>query len=415
MKAARACALAAAAVALGLSFLVDGWARAWFFPGFRLSRMPDLTGQVALVTGPTLNGIGHYTALELARKGAHVVLGARARAGARGARRARAAEPPPTAPVRARWPRAAGRSEPKGQETIGAIRSQLPAASVEFLQLDLSSLGAVRESASEFLRRHRRLHMLVLNAGVMACPFELSHDGCARAAPARAAARSRARGAAAHARPPAARAGRRYEMQFATNHLGHFLLTYLLADTLSASAPARVAVVSSAASFIPEMLGPKAALPFASKQDVDKASEKAYGPWAAYGRSKLANVLFAAELAERFGPGVHVNALHPGGIATNLQRHLVDPASATSGVQLLGALMRPLLMHPRDGALTQLYLAASADVPERNVSGGYFHPQARRVQPSALVTPENRAALWALSMQLTAPHRSWFSPSASKW
>jgi NAD(P)-dependent dehydrogenase (short-subunit alcohol dehydrogenase family) len=259
----------------------------------------------------------------------------------------------------------------------------VPTASLEFLQLDLSSLAAVREAASELVRRHRSVHVLMLNAGVMACPFSLSQDG--------------------------------FEMQFATNHLGHFLFTYLLTDVLAKAAPARVVVVSSAASFIPEMLG-GAALNFSRKEDVDKASKGAYGPWAAYGRSKLANVLFAQELAERFGAGsgVYVNALHPGGIRTNLQRHI--PATGGEGLaQVLTLLFGPLLMSPWQGAVTQLYAATSPEIEAKGLTGKYFHPQARLTAPSKLATPEKRAELWALSMQLTAPQRAWFTPHAIKW
>ncbi|KAG8470066.1 hypothetical protein KFE25_008487 [Diacronema lutheri] len=352
MKVAQ-CVLAAA-VMLGLigSLAFDGWARAYLFPNFSLSSVPPMHGKVAVVTGPTLNGIGHISARELARAGAHVVL--------------------------------AGRSAPKGHETIAAIRAEIPSASLEFLQLDLSSLSAVREAAAELLRRHRELHVLMLNAGVMACPFELSADGL--------------------------------EMQFATNHLGHFLLTYLLTDVMSKSAPSRVVVVSSAASFIPEMLGPKAALNFSTKADVDKRSAPQYGPWAAYGRSKFANVLFAQELASRFGPasGVHVLALHPGGIRTNLARHI--PATGGEGLALAFQLLAsPLMMSPEQGAVTQLFAATSPQVVEQNMSGAYLHPQARLTKPTKLATASNRAALWALSMQLTAPQRAWFTPHSVKW
>lgn len=331
--------------------MVDGWARHYLLPQFSLSQVPPMAGKVAIVTGPTLNGIGHISARELARAGAHVVL--------------------------------AGRSAAKGQQTMAAIKQELPGAKLEFLQLDLSSLAAVREGAAEFLRRHRTLDVLMLNAGVMACPFELTADG--------------------------------YEQQFATNHLAHFLLTYLLSDVLSKSAPSRVVVVASAASFIPEMLGPKA-LNFSTAADVDKRSAEQYGPWAAYGRSKLANVLFAQELAHRFGSesGVYVNSLHPGGIRTNLGRHI--PATGGERLEMVFKLLvSPLMMSPEQGAVTQLFLATSPVVEQRNITGEYFHPQARSMQPSKLVTVENRKALWDLSMQLTTSQRAWFTPHAVKW
>lgn len=289
----------------------------------------------------------------------------------------------PPAPS-ARLAAAAGRSASKGAETMAAIKQELPHAQLEFLQLDLSSLDLVREAAAEFLRRHRTLDVLLLNAGVMACPFELTADG--------------------------------YESQFATNHLGHFLLAYLLSDVLSKSAPARVVVVSSAASFIPEMLGPAAMLNFSARADVDRRSAAAYGPWAAYGRSKFANVLFAQELARRFGTesGVYVNALHPGGIRTNLARHIPK----TGGERLALAftlLVGPLLMSPEQGAVTQLFLATSPAVERANISGAYFHPQARPTAPSKLATAEAAQGLWDLSMALTASQRAWFTPHSVKW
>jgi NAD(P)-dependent dehydrogenase (short-subunit alcohol dehydrogenase family) len=244
----------------------------------------------------------------------------------------------------------------------------------------------VREAAAELLRRHRSLDVLMLNAGVMACPFELSADG--------------------------------YESQFATNHLGHFLFTYLLSDVLAKSAPARVVVVSSAASFFPEMLGEARAHNFSHRADVDKRSEATYGPWAAYGRSKLANVLFAQELASRFGGAskVYVNALHPGGIRTNLARHVQDIATVgQAGSALMELIKQTLLMSPEQGAVTQLYAATSAEIEAREISGAYFHPQARQVPTTKLATEANRRALWALSMQLTASHRAWFTPQSVTW
>jgi len=194
------------------------------------------------------------------------------------------------------------------------------------------------------------------------------------------------------------------------------LLAYLLSDVLASSAPSRVVVVSSAASFIPEMLGPASALNFSAKSDVDEGSAQAYGPWTAYGRSKLANVLFAQELASRFGneSGVYVNALHPGGIRTNLARHI--PVTGGERLALLFTLVAgPLLMSPEQGAVTQLFVATSPEVEQRAITGAYFHPQAREVPPTVLATAANREALWTLSMQLTASFRAGFTPQSVKW
>lgn len=349
---ARSVLAVATVVPFLLSLAFDGAVRAIWFPKFGLSEMPPMHGRVALVTGPTIGGIGFHTALELARAGATVVI--------------------------------AGRNAAKGEEALAAITGEVPGAAVEFLPLDLSSLAAVRDAATAFQRRHSALHILVLNAGIMATPFGLSADG--------------------------------YELQFASNHLGHFLLTYLLADLLAASSPARVVVVSSAAHYIPQMLG-ASALNFSSVADVDSTSKAVYSPWAAYGRSKLCNVLFATELAARFGneSGVYVNSLHPGGIRSGLQQHMwrdLKDSWGAAAEAFMRVTLEPLFMSPRQGCVTQLFLAASPAVEAEAITGAYYHPQARRMPPSSLVTEENRVGLWALSMELTHAYRGWFAPSS---
>jgi NAD(P)-dependent dehydrogenase (short-subunit alcohol dehydrogenase family) len=117
-----------------------------------------------------------------------------------------------------------------------------------------------------------------------------------------------------------------------------------------------------------------------------------------YGRSKLANVLFSSELSERLaGSGVQVNALHPGGIKTNLARHVDKGGSQW----VSDTLMPQLLMTPQQGAVTSMYLATSADILDRGINGLYYHPQARLTQPSVYCTKENQKKLWALSENLT--------------
>jgi NAD(P)-dependent dehydrogenase (short-subunit alcohol dehydrogenase family) len=153
-----------------------------------------------------------------------------------------------------------------------------PGASLAVAPLDLASLASVRAFAESFLRDHDRLDVLVNNAGVMALPYCKTADG--------------------------------FEMQFGTNHLGHFALTALLFDRLAKSAPSRVVTVSSQVHLYGWM------------RWKDLQWEKGYQRWLAYGQSKIANLLFSHELHRRItarGLDVRSVACHPGYAATNLQ------------------------------------------------------------------------------------------------
>lgn len=168
------------------------------------------------------------------------------------------------------------------------------------------------------------MDVLINNAGVYQCPLTRTEDG--------------------------------FEMQFGVNHLGHFLLTHLLLDLLKRSAPSRIVVVSS-------KLYRRAHINFE-----DLNSEQSYDKAFAYGRSKLANLLFTCELARRLqGTGVTVNALTPGVVRTNLGRHVHFPAFARPLVHLLSW---GLLKSPEEGAQTPVYLACSPDVD--GVQGSCF-------------------------------------------
>ena len=148
-----------------------------------------------------------------------------------------------------------------------------------FVQLDLSSLDSVRDFAAKILEEVPQIDILINNAGVMMIPERrLTKDG--------------------------------FEMQFGTNHLGHFLLTNLLLDRIKEAPSARIVNVSS----------------IAYRSGVinidDLNSERSYAPIAVYCKSKLANILFTRGLAKRLqGTNVTANALHPGGIRTGLQQH----------------------------------------------------------------------------------------------
>lgn len=168
----------------------------------------------------------------------------------------------------------------KGRKVVDEIRKATGNDRIEVLSLALDDPRSVRDFAREFLAKNASLTTLVNNAGVMACPLARTAQG--------------------------------YEMQFATNHLGHFLLTCLLAPALRRGAPARVVSVSSRGHrFSPVVF-----------EDIHY-ERRPYDKWAAYGQSKTANVLFAVELDRRLrAAGVRANALHPGAIVTELGRHL---------------------------------------------------------------------------------------------
>ena len=243
-----------------------------------------------------------------------------------------------------------GRSAEKGAATVHQLQQETGNASIEFIIADLSSQHDIRHLAEEFKGRHQRLDVLVNNAGAIMLSRRLSVDGI--------------------------------EMTFALNHLGYFLLTNLLLDTLKASAPARIANVSSVAH--EEM-----------RLDFDDLQgQKRYWGFRAYGRSKLANILFTYALAERLqGTGVTVNALHPGLVATNFL--------ANNGMKgrLLSFLFGLRGMSSKKGAQTCIYLAASPDV--EGVTGRYFFQQ--RPVPSSGASYDKAVAdrLWQVSAELT--------------
>ncbi|KIY95690.1 hypothetical protein MNEG_12271 [Monoraphidium neglectum] len=153
----------------------------------------------------------------------------------------------------------AARDPAKAAAAAGKIKAQHPSATVSTLQLDLSSLESVKAAAEQYVAGGKPLHVLMLNAGVMACPYGLTKDG--------------------------------HETQFGTNHLGHFALVHRLQGVLEATArssgePGRVVVLASSAHFGPYM--PEGVR---SEETID--SKEGYSPWGAYGQSKLCNVLFA--------------------------------------------------------------------------------------------------------------------------
>eukprot|EP00930_Biecheleria_cincta_P056774 TRINITY_DN42832_c0_g1_i1.p1 TRINITY_DN42832_c0_g1~~TRINITY_DN42832_c0_g1_i1.p1 ORF type:complete len:353 (+),score=63.82 TRINITY_DN42832_c0_g1_i1:171-1229(+) len=333
-----------APVMLGL--LMNGWINDYVPPpGWSIDQMPDMSGKVVVVTGPTIKGIGYESCVEMAKRGAHVIL--------------------------------AGRSKSKGEAALAALKESVPGAKAEFMTLDLGSLKSVKDFADAYLRKDLPLHILLNNAGVMANPFSLTTDGI--------------------------------ESQFGTNHVGHFLLTKLLLPKLEASAPSRIISVSSAAAFIPEGFLPIA--PFGTGAvnftDIYADHEARYDPWAAYGRSKLANVLFASALDKRLaGKSIYSNSCHPGGIKTNLARHVEEDMRKTAGeiiVEAFDAFTNYVMMTPSQGAVTQLYLSTSPEVETKEIRGKYYYPQARLMDPPRFATEAAEEELWRISEKLVAP------------
>ena len=157
----------------------------------------------------------------------------------------------------------------RGEEALKEVKEKSGSDKIYFLQLDLASLDSVREFSKKFHEVEYQLDILINNAGIMACAKGKTKDG--------------------------------FELQLGTNHLGHFLLTNLLLDLLKAAAPSRIVNVASILHRIGRI------------NKTDLMRDKSYNRWLVYGQSKLANVLFTHELAQKLqGSGVTANSLHPG-------------------------------------------------------------------------------------------------------
>ncbi|KAK3769656.1 hypothetical protein RRG08_004908 [Elysia crispata] len=227
------------------------------------------------------------------------------------------------------------RNTEKGEQARKEIVEETRNEHVVVKELDLGSLESVQNFAMNFNESESRLDILINNAGVAACPKTLTKDGL--------------------------------EMQIGTNHFGHFLLTNLLLDKLKACSPSRIVIVSSSAHSMGKM------------NFNDLNSEKSYGEVAAYGQSKLANLLHALELSKRLqGTGVTVNSLHPGAVNTELTRH----AKQKGWANMLLTAAKPLFVTPEQGAQTTLRLALDKSLEQE--SGKYFAELKEK-------TPSNRA------------------------
>lgn len=277
--------------------------------------LPDsgsLQGRHVLITGAN-TGIGRVTALELARRGAHVFV--------------------------------AGKSRERTQPLIDEVKAISGAGPIEWLSLDLADFDSVRACAAEYLARHIPLHILINNAGVAASKG-LTKDG--------------------------------YEMAFGVNHLGHFLLTKLLLEHIKSSAPARIVTVASRAHVRSK----------AFEWEFLKQPTRTVTALDEYAQSKLANVLFSAELGRHLqGTGVTTYSLHPGVVATEVWRHV--PWLLKPLLRLVG------MITPQEGAKTTLHCATA---PELANETGLYYDRCKPRAPSAMGQDAALASeLWRVS------------------
>jgi len=330
-------ALAVVLGGLGTSFVFSGWVRLITSPKFTFDDIPDLSGKVAIVTGAN-TGIGKVSARELARKGAHVIV--------------------------------ACRSTPKGIATVNEITREIPKANVEYMNLDLSSMANVQKFTDVYLAKGLGIDILMLNAGIMMNPFELTED--------------------------------KLESQFATNHIGHFLMVQNLLPVLVQSKARVVSVSSLAHTFV-------SGIDFNTIHD-----ENSYDKVKAYGVSKLSNVLFASELARRYGAvGVTSYSVHPGLVATELMRHVDadffklgghDGFAAKVYTWVKDSFNNALALDPNGGALTQLFVATAPSNVIEQYNGAYYSPIALRIDPSAVARDEVLAKkLYDYSLGIVKP------------
>ena len=305
-----------------------------------VATVPDLSGKLAIVTGAN-SGLGFGLARRLAAAGADVVMAIRNRA--------------------------------KGEKAIDEIRTTVPDAKLTIKSLDLSSLAAVAALGEQLNAEGRPVDILINNAGVMTPPErDTTADG--------------------------------FELQFGSNHLGHFALTGHLLPLLRGAGKARVVSLSSLA-----------ARQSAKIHFDDPQFEKSYAAMSAYGQSKLAVLMFALELDRRSraaGWGVMSNAAHPGLTKTNLQ--IAGPSHGRDTPSLMARLYQaswrftPFLWQEIDeGILPALYAAAAPHAQGGAYYGprGFYEAAGGGVRPAKVPERARNEAdcqrLWELSEQLT--------------
>ena len=251
------------------------------------------------------------------------------------------------------------RSRDKGQQVIAKITAATGNRNIDVLIADLNDLASVSAAADEFIARGKPLHVLINNAGLINLRREIS-------------------GAAS-----GLNSGKGVETMLYVNHLAHFVFTLKLVPLLAKSAPARVVIVASDAhTFVKDLSWD------------DLTAEKDFGSMGRYGQSKLANIWFMLELAQRLAPfNVSVNALHPGAVSTGL-----GTQNGWLG-KLAPLLLKPFFKTPAQGAQTSIYLA-STDAGFTNRGLYFVNSKPGKSKPWAL-DKVRAERLWQLSESLT--------------
>ncbi len=261
----------------------------------------------------------------------------------------------------------ATRSQAAAADVAEMVTRAHPSASVDVLELDLASLASVRAAAATYLSRGTPLDVLVNNAGVMATPLGRTAEG--------------------------------FELQFGTNHLGHFAFTVALLGALRRAGGARVVSLSSIGHRRSDLVA-----------DDPNYLHRDYDRWEAYGQSKTANALFAVALSERFAAdGILSNAVMPGGILTGLQKHLSREDQEALGWLAADGTPNPRFKSPEQGAATSVWAAVA---PELEGVGGRYLEDCAEASPMDPATPNvgylpyaidpgSAAVLWELSERLT--------------
>ena len=280
------------------------------------------------------SGLGTETARAMATKGAHIII--------------------------------AARDVAKGEEAAKTVRDATGSDKVDVIECDLASLDSVRQCAEAANAKYDKIDLLINNAGVMACPKGETADG--------------------------------FEMQFGTNHVGHFLLTNLLMPLVEKGDNSRIVNLSSRGHHFDTV-----------HFDDTNFEDREYEKWASYGQSKTANIMFSVGLENRLADkGVHSYAVHPGGIQTNLGRHLTEEDIAMLMKRMeenSGASVA--FKNVEAGAATTCYAATA---PEVEGKGGVYCEDCHVAEvndddptgsvKSYAVDPDNAEKLWALSEEM---------------
>lgn len=265
-------------------------------------------------------GIGKATSIALAKKGAEVVV--------------------------------TSRSEGKASAAVAEIQKASGNQNISFVLIDLSSQKSVRKAAEELKSKCPKIDVLINNAGCYVSDLQLNEDGI--------------------------------EMQFGTNHIGHFLLTNLLMKNIKAAGKARIINLASIAH------------KYTRELDLNDINyEKAeYGGWNSYSRSKFCNILFTKELAKRLEKdGIDVNAVHPGGVRTEIAEK-----NANWFTKLGWIAMKPFMITVEKGAETSVHLASSDEVSGQ--TGHYWVKCKQHWSNRPSQDPKLAEALWVKSEEL---------------